>query len=212
MYRVLIADHHPIILEGVKCILKNNPALQVTGRVGSGTQLFNQLEKDAPDVLIVELDLPQINGINAIRRIKQEFPQVKTLIFSSHPEEMYALSAIKAGAAGYISKHTDNETLEKAIYQVARGGIYLNRKITEKLNSGISRGKSLITKFKKLSTRETEVLNLLSSGKRNKDIAEALEINEKTVSTYKTRLLKKLKVDNVADLITQSRLLQITTT
>lgn len=212
MYRVLIADHHPIICEGVKCVLQNNPALQVTGRVSTGTQLFNQLEKDAPDVLIVELDLPQINGINAIRRIKQEFPEVKTLIFSSHPEEMYALSAIKAGAAGYISKHTDNETLEKAIYQVARGGIYLNRKITEKLNSGISRGKSLITKFKKLSTRETEVLNLLSSGKRNKDIAEALDINEKTVSTYKTRLLKKLKVDNVADLITQSRLLQLNTT
>lgn len=212
MYRVLIADHHPIIYEGVKCVLRNNPALQVYGRVNSGTQLFNQLEKDAPDVLIVELDLPQINGINAIRRIKQEYPQVKTLIFSSHPEEMYALSTIKAGAAGYISKHSDNETLEKAIYQVARGGIYLNRKITEKLNSGISRGKSLITKFKKLSTRESEVLNLLSSGKRNKDIAEALSINEKTVSTYKTRLLKKLKVDNVADLITQSRLLQLNAT
>ncbi|MFV8281908.1 response regulator [Christiangramia marina] len=212
MYRVLIADHHPIIFEGIKCVLQNNPALQVTGRVSSGTQLFSQLEKNAPDVLIVELDLPQINGINAIRRIKQEFPEVKTLIFSSHPEEMYALSAIKAGAAGYISKHTDSETLEKAIYQVARGGIYLNRKITEKLNSGITRGKSLITKFKKLSTRETEVLNLLSSGKRNKDIAEALDINEKTVSTYKTRLLKKLKVDNVADLITQSRLLQLNTT
>ncbi|WP_298248062.1 response regulator transcription factor [uncultured Christiangramia sp.] len=212
MYRVLIADHHPIIFEGIKCVLQNNPALQVTGRVSSGTQLFSHLEKNAPDVLIVELDLPQINGINAIRRIKQEFPEVKTLIFSSHPEEMYALSAIKAGAAGYISKHTDSETLEKAIYQVARGGIYLNRKITEKLNSGITRGKSLITKFKKLSTRETEVLNLLSSGKRNKDIAEALDINEKTVSTYKTRLLKKLKVDNVADLITQSRLLQLNTT
>ena len=212
MYRVLIADHHPIIFEGIKCVLQNNPALRVTGRVSSGIQLFSQLEKNAPDVLIVELDLPQINGINAIRRIKQEFPEVKTLIFSSHPEEMYALSAIKAGAAGYISKHTDSETLEKAIYQVARGGIYLNRKITEKLNSGITRGKSLITKFKKLSTRETEVLNLLSSGKRNKDIAEALDINEKTVSTYKTRLLKKLKVDNVADLITQSRLLQLNTT
>ena len=212
MYRVLIADHHPIITEGVKCVLRNNPALQVTGYVGSGNLLFQKLEKDAPDVLIIELDLPQINGINAIRRIKQEYPEVKTLIFSAHPEEMYALSAIKAGAAGYISKHTDNETLEKAIYQVARGGIYLNRKITEKLNSGISRGKSLITKFKKLSTRETEVLNLLSSGKRNKDIAEALDINEKTVSTYKTRLLKKLKVDNVADLITQSRLLQLNAT
>jgi DNA-binding NarL/FixJ family response regulator len=104
------------------------------------------------------------------------------------------------------------EELEKAIYQVARGGIYLNKKITDKLNAGMSPGRNLIAKFKKLSTRESEVLNLISSGKRNKDIAEALSINEKTVSTYKTRLLKKLQVDNVADLITRSRLLQISTT
>ena len=134
---------------------------------------------------------------------------MRILVFSYHAEEMYALSAIKAGASGYISKTTDPKTLESAIYQVARGGIYLNKKITEKLNTGMSKGKSLITKFKKLSTREIEVLNLISTGKRNKDIAETLHINEKTVSTYKTRLLKKLNVDNVADLITRSRLLEI---
>ena len=99
-----------------------------------------------------------------------------------------------------------------AITQVARGGIYLNRNITERINSGMSHGNSLISKFKKLSTRESEVLNLISNGKRNKDIAEALDINEKTVSTYKTRLLKKLKVDNIADLIHQTRLLQLRTT
>ena len=134
------------------------------------------------------------------------------LVFTGHPEEVYALSAIKAGAAGYISKMAKLDKLEKAIYQVARGGIYLNKKITDKLNAGISPGRNLIAKFKKLSTRESEVLNLISAGKRNKDIAEALSINEKTVSTYKTRLLKKLQVDNVADLITRSRLLQISTT
>ncbi|MFO7720814.1 MAG: response regulator transcription factor, partial [Gillisia sp.] len=102
--------------------------------------------------------------------------------------------------------------LQMAITQVARGGIYLNRNITERINSGISQSNSLISKFKKLSTREAEVLNLISNGKRNKDIAEALDINEKTVSTYKTRLLKKLKVDNIADLIHQTRLLQLRTT
>ncbi|MFZ0490468.1 MAG: response regulator transcription factor [Salegentibacter sp.] len=212
MYSVLIADHHPIISKGIGSVLRNNPALEINGSVTTGDELFSYLQNKVPDVLIMELDLPKINGINALRTIKKEYPQTKILIYSCHPEEMYALSAIKAGAAGYISKTVRTDKLEAAIYQVARGGIYLNQQITQRLNSGISQGKGLVARFKRLSTRETEVLNLISSGKRNKDIAEALSINEKTVSTYKTRLLKKLRVDNVADLITQARLLQLNTT
>ncbi len=212
MSTVLIADHHPVVHEGIRCILKNNPALEVVGSVHSGMELYGFLSERQPDVLVIEIDLPEINGINALRTIKNDYTKTKILVCTGHPEEVYALSAIKAGAAGYISKMAKPEELEKAIYQVARGGIYLNKKITDKLNAGMSPGRNLIAKFKKLSTRESEVLNLISSGKRNKDIAEALSINEKTVSTYKTRLLKKLQVDNVADLITRSRLLQISTT
>ncbi len=209
MNTIVIADHHPVVSEGIGCIIRMNPALEIVGKVNSGKELYKFLAKRVPQVLIIELDLPEINGMNALRTLKNQFPELKILVFSAHAEEMYALSAIKAGAAGYISKTTDPKTLESAIYQVARGGIYLNKKITEKLNSGISRGKSLVARYKKLSTREAEVLSLISSGKRNKDIAETLDINEKTVSTYKTRLLKKLNVDNVADLITRSRLLEI---
>ena len=171
--------------------------------------ILKSLKNYSPEVLIIEIDLPEINGITALRTIKNEFPKIKILVFSCHPEEMYALSAIKAGASGYLSKTASSEKLWNAIQQVARGGIYLNKNITDRINSGATNGNGLIAKFKKLSTRETEVLNLLSNGKRNKDIAEALDINEKTVSTYKTRLLKKLKVDNLADLINQSRLLQL---
>ncbi|MGY5848929.1 response regulator [Salegentibacter sp. F14] len=209
MNTILIADHHPVVSEGIGSIIRMNPALEIIGKVTNGNELFKFLTQQIPTVLVLELDLPEIHGINAIRTLKKEYPALRILIFSYHAEELYALSAIKAGASGYISKTTDPETLESAIYQVARGGIYLNKKITEKLNTGMSKGKSLITKFKKLSTREIEVLNLISAGKRNKDIAETLNINEKTVSTYKTRLLKKLNVDNVADLITRSRLLEI---
>lgn len=209
MNTILIADHHPVVSEGIGSIIRMNPALEIIGKVTNGNELFKFLARQVPTVLILELDLPEIHGINAIRTLKKEYSELRILVFSYHAEEMYALSAIKAGASGYISKTTDSKTLESAIYQVARGGIYLNKKITEKLNTGMSKGKSLITKFKKLSTREIEVLNLISAGKRNKDIAETLHINEKTVSTYKTRLLKKLNVDNVADLITRSRLLEI---
>ncbi len=212
MSSVLIADHHPITREGITSLLSSNEDLEVIGHVTTGNELFRLLRHQIPDLLIMEIDLPQINGITALRTLKAEYPGIKILVLSYHPEEMYALSAIKSGASGYISKTVSTEILKMAILQVIRGGIYLNKDITDRLNSGVFKNNSLISKFKKLSTREAEVLNLLSTGKRNKDIAEALTINEKTVSTYKTRLLKKLKVDNVADLIHQSRLLQLRTT
>ena len=212
MSSILIADHHPITRAGITALLSENKDLEVIGSVSSGNDLFKFLKNKIPDVLVMEIDLPEINGITALRTIKSQFPGTKMLIFTCQPEEMYALSAIKAGASGFLSKTVSTDNLQKAIQQVARGGIYLNKEITDKINSGFSQSNSLISKFKRLSTREAEVLNMLASGKRNKDIADALDINEKTVSTYKTRLLQKLKVDNLADLIHQTRLLQLRTT
>lgn len=212
MSSILIADHHPITRTGITALLSENKDLEVIGSVTCGNDLFKFLKNKIPDVLVMEIDLPEINGITALRTIKSQFPGTKMLIFTCQPEEMYALSAIKAGASGFLSKTVSTDNLQKAIQQVARGGIYLNKEITDKINSGFSQSNSLISKFKRLSTREAEVLNMLASGKRNKDIADALDINEKTVSTYKTRLLQKLKVDNLADLIHQTRLLQLKTT
>lgn len=212
MNSVLIADHHPITRMGISALLERDGFYEVVGKVTNGKDLFRFLRNRIPDVLIMEIDLPEINGITALRTIKTEHPGTKILVLSCHPEEMYALNAIKAGAAAYLSKTVSTEILKEAIHQVARGGIYLNKEISDRINTGSTRTNSLISRYKKLSTREIEVLNLLSTGKRNKDIAEALDINEKTVSTYKTRLLKKLRVDNLADLINQSRLLQLRTT
>lgn len=212
MTKILIADHHPITRMGISSLLEREGVYEVVGKVTNGKDLFKTLRSKNPDVLIMEIDLPEINGITALRTIKSEHPGTKILILSCHPEEMYALNAIKAGAAAYLSKTAATETLREAVHQVARGGIYLNKEISDKINSGSTRSNNLVSRYKKLSTREIEVLNLLSTGKRNKDIAEALDINEKTVSTYKTRLLKKLRVDNLADLINQSRLLQLRTT
>ena len=209
MTKILIADHHPITRMGISSLLEKEGVYEVVGKVTNGKDLFRSLKSKNPDVLILEIDLPDINGITALRTIKSENPGTKILILSCHPEEMYALNAIKAGASAYLSKTASTDILREAVHQVARGGIYLNKEISEKINSGTTRSNNLVSRYKKLSTREIEVLNLLSTGKRNKDIAEALDINEKTVSTYKTRLLKKLRVDNLADLINQSRLLQI---
>ncbi len=208
MKKIVIADHHPITRKGITCLLKKDPNFSIVGKANNGNELFQKLEELNPDILIMEIDMPQISGINALRGIKAKFPELRVLIFSTHPEEIYALRSIKSGAAGYVPKTASPKIFLKALKQIRKGGIFLNEELTSTFTSRNVGETSAISRYKKLSSREIEVLNLLSSGKRNKDIAAALNINEKTVSTYKTRLLKKLKVDNLADLIHQSRMFQ----
>lgn len=208
MKKIFIADHHPITRKGIACLLKKNENFSIVGKANNADELYGRLREKDPDILIMEIDMPSINGINALRSIKTDFPRMRVLIFSTHPEEIYALRSIKSGAAGYVPKTASTKVLLKALKQIAKGGIFLNEELTSTFTNRNVGETSAISRYKRLSSREIEVLNLLSSGKRNKDIANALNINEKTVSTYKTRLLKKLKVDNLADLIHQSRMFQ----
>lgn len=207
MTQVLIADHHPIIQEGLMHVLAFDD-YEIVDTVADGNDLFESIEDTSPALIILEIDLPNLSGISTIKKLKKNFPGLRILVFSCHPEEMYALSAIKAGAQGYVDKTSDIDTVRNAIEQVRRGGIYINEKLVEMLSQAENSGRNLAYKYKKLSAREIEVLNMLSAGKRNKDIAENLSINEKTVSTYKTRLLKKLDAGSLAELIQQARLLQ----
>ena len=181
---------------------------EIVDTVTDGDDLHKAISDTSPSMVILEIDLPHLKGISSIKNLKKEFPGLRVLIFSCHPEEMYALSAIKAGAQGYVDKTADIDTVRNAIEQVRRGGIYINEKLVEMLSKAENNGRNLAYKYKRLSSREIEVLNMLSAGKRNKDIAESLDINEKTVSTYKTRLLKKLDAGSLAELIQQARLLQ----
>ena len=206
--KILIADHHPVTLKGISCALKKKENYQIVDKAFNGNDIYLKLDKHKPDILIMEIDMPQVSGINALRGIKSYFPNVRILIYSTHPEEIYALRSIKGGAAGYVPKTASTKLFLKALKKIAKGGIFLNEELTATFTRRSIGETSVLNRYKKLSSREIEVLNLLSKGKRNKDIAKALEINEKTVSTYKTRLLKKLKVDNLADLIHQSRMFQ----
>jgi DNA-binding NarL/FixJ family response regulator len=208
MKSIFIADHHPITRKGIAGLLKKIHDFTIVGKANNGGEFYKKLRKTKSDILIMEIDMPHINGINALRSIKIEFPKMRVLIYSTHPEEIYALRSIKSGAAGYVSKTASTKVLLKALKQIAKGGIFLNENLASTFTGRNLVESSAIKRYKKLSSREVEVLNLLSSGNRNKDIANALNINEKTVSTYKTRLLKKLKVDNLADLIHQSRMFQ----
>ncbi len=210
MKKVVIADHHPVTRMGAEVLLDSTNEYSIVGKVSRGSELLRCLENEKPDILILELDIPEINGFHALRSIREEFPKTRIAIFSSHPEEIYALRSIKSGAAGYIPKTSSQETFLQAIKRIAMGGVFLNDELAAAYNSNSVNDNTIVGRYKKLSAREIEVLNLLSNGKRNKDIATLLEINEKTVSTYKTRLLKKLNVTSLAELINQARMFQFT--
>lgn len=208
MNKVLIADHHPITRKGIYSILSDEEKYEIVGYIGDGNDILKFLSNTEVDILILEIDIPNLNSITTIKSIKREFSHIKILILSCHPEEMYALSSIKYGAAGYISKTASLQRILEAVNQISRGGIYLNQSLSNRLITEGNNAHGIAYRYKKLSSREIEVLNLLSNGKRNKEIATDLNINEKTVSTYKMRLLKKLEAQNITELINHARLLQ----
>lgn len=205
MKKTIIADPHPITRRGVKEILHDSDKFKVVGEVSDGSELLLQLKKKNPALLILELDMPGINGLQNIRNISNAYPEIKIVVFSSYPEGIYAVRSIQSGAKGYISKSATGKLFLKAIKTIAAGGIYLNKQPGHSVKDLID--KSNEAPYSKLSIREIEVLDLLAAGNRNKDIAFLLGINEKTVSTYKSRLFKKLKIKNLAELISHSKAL-----
>ncbi len=206
MKKTVIADHHPLTRRGIKELLHESNNFKVVGEVSNGSEILPILEKKKPDLLILEFDMQGINGFGIFRDILDSFPKIQIVIFSSHPEEIYAARCIQSGAKGYIPKIASSNLFLKAINKIASGGIYIDKKIGSGPINDLN-DNSIESRYSKLSIREIEVLDMLSAGKRNKDIALLLGINEKTVSTYKSRLLKKLKINNLAELISHSRAL-----
>jgi len=208
MIKVLIADNHPIVRMGIKHVLDAASDFEVIDDVSSTTELFEKLEVVTPDVVILEMDIPEINGIAALRKMKQDFPDIKVLIYSGQSEDVYALSTIRAGAYGYLSKVADIDYIITATRKVSEGNMFITNELAQRLafDEGTQKPRRF---FRKLSSREVEVLKLLASGKRNKDVALGLNLNEKTVSTYKARLMKKLNVDNLVDLLQQAKALEL---
>jgi two-component system invasion response regulator UvrY len=208
MIKVLVVDNHPIVTTGFQLLFDNHEDIQVVGTAGSGVEIFEFVRRHEVDVIVSEIELPELNGITALRAIKKEHSKINIVMFSYHPEEIYAISTIKAGASGYVSKSESTNVIIKAIKTAYSGGIHLSDKMSKHLNyNDTKQSKTRI--YKRLSTREVEVLKLLSSGKKNKEIALELDINEKTVSTYKARLFKKLNVTNLIDLVNQGKHMDI---
>lgn len=204
MIRVLVADHQPIVNYGIRMLFENSNDIKIVSTVNTAKQLINYLKKGSADLVLMSMDLPDMNGITVLRSIKKNHNNVRVIIFSTQPENIYASSGIKAGASGFLSKTATTSIIKKAILKVYKGGMYVTNAMAQKLT--FDKNKEDTDLYHKLSTREIEVLKLICTGKKNNEIAEELNINPKTVSTYKSRLMSKLNVTNLISLIDLGRL------
>ncbi|MBS1172071.1 MAG: bacterial regulatory s, luxR family protein [Proteobacteria bacterium] len=198
--RVLIADDHSIVRQGLRQILSDTPDLVVAGEASNGVEVMQLVRDGAGDVVLMDVSMPDRNGIDALKLIKKEFPRLPVLVLSMHPEEHYAVRALKAGAAGYLTKQSAPELLVSAIRQVAAGKKYVSPAVAEELANAILDDDDERAPHEKLSDREYQTLVMISSGKTLTQIADELNLSVKTVSVYRARLLEKMKLKNNAEL------------
>ena len=208
MINVCIADNFPVVHFGMKAYFKDHPEIIISSNVGNFFMVSDALRNKEIDVLIIDLELEGLKSIYEIKSIIKIFPKTKVIVFSSLSENIYAPNAIKAGCAGYVHKTSKLENLGTTIVKVSQGQIILNEDIKRNLALIAKQNKSERL-YRKLSNREIEVLRFLSDGKKNNEIAKILGLNEKTISTYKLRLLTKLNVTNLVDLVNKAKTLEI---
>ena len=200
MIKVIIADDHPIVRAGLKEIIKENNYITVVGEASKGSELLEQVRHHDYDVILLDLTMPGMDGIDVLKQLKIERPHLPVIILTIHPESQYALRILKAGASGYLTKDSASDELIKAILKVHDGGKYISQNLAEKIAFALDQDVSKLP-HETLSDREYQVLCLIGSGKTVSQIAAALALSVKTISTYRARILEKMQLTNNAELI-----------
>lgn len=200
MIRVLIADDHPVIRQGLRQILSEQAEAFSVGEAECCLDVVRQVRNGEWDVVLLDISMPGKSGLDALKQIRNEKPQTQVLIFTVHPEDHYGLRALKAGAAGYVTKQSDPDMLVSAIVRVAQGGKFITQSLAEKLAN------TLDADFERpphevLTDREFQIFNLLATGKTVSEIASALALSVKTISTHRTKILTKMHLRNNAELM-----------
>jgi DNA-binding NarL/FixJ family response regulator len=197
--RVVLVDDHPIVLAGIKALLQSAPEMELVGETASGTAAIALIREAMLDILVVDLSIPGMTGIELVRQVAKERPEIKILILTQHDESVYVEQALQAGAHGYLVKRSAADDLIRAIRAITRGGIYLDPAIAGKaLRSIVARSASPQVA---LSARETEVIKLVAQGFTNKQISTQLALSIKTAETYKARATEKLGLQTRSDIV-----------
>lgn len=200
MIRVAIADDHPIVREGLRRIASEGAGILVTGEAPTAAELFRLLAAVAVDVVLLDVSMPGSNLLETLDQLREKHSSTRVLVLSVHPEDQWAIRALRAGAAGYLTKDHSPEQLVEAIRRVARGGKYVSAALAEKLAGLMEHGKTQAP-HERLSDREFEVLRALGSGLTAKEVAQQLNLSAKTVGTYRARLAEKMGLKTRAELV-----------
>ena len=203
IYTVLLADDHVLIRHGIKNIIKQNDKLEVVGEVSNGEELIDFLKEQVPDLLILDISMPKISGIEAVALVKKHYPQVKVLMLTMHKNKQYFYHSMSSGADGYLMKDDSDQELLHAISKIKDGKTYISPILSDDFASDVisAHRNQQSTPFRSLTKREYEVLQLVVEGYTSKDVAEKLCLSPRTVDHHRSKLLKKFNLRNSADLV-----------
>lgn len=202
-YRIVIAEDHRILREGLKSILSSIPHYTIVGEAETGLDAIRRVEESRPDLLLIDISMPKMTGLDAIAAIKDQNPATRVMVLTIHKEEEYIFEALKVGADGYLLKDATKEELLIAVQNVLEGRTFISPGISEKLVSVYLEGKKPAlseTSWNRLTQREKQILKLIAEGNRNKAIGDFLCISVKTVEKHRANLMKKLDLHNASEL------------
>ena len=201
--RIVLADDHAVVREGLKALVNADGTMRVVGEAGDGQAAYEQARTLHPDVLVMDLSMPTLNGARATERLSEECPMVRVIALTVHEDRAYVMRMMQAGASGYVLKRTAAGELIRAIHTVADGGVYIDPMVAGTI-VGHSLERQLARRARRrsrLSLREREVLQAIALGYTNKEIAAQLDVSVKTVETYKARSMEKLELGTRADIV-----------
>ena len=198
---VILADDHTLVRAGIRALLEKLPAVKVIGEASDGREVLNLLKTQRPDVVVMDIAMPGLNGLEAAERMTRDFPDVRIIILSMHNNEEYVVRALKAGVVGYLLKKAATTELEAALHEVMRGKIYLSREAKLNTNFPLNGIASRSSPLEKLTGRQREILQLIAEGQNTKQIAELLKVSPKTVEYHRMKLMTCLNEHDVPALV-----------
>lgn len=198
--RILLADDHALVRQGFKALLGAMPDVEVVGEAANGREALHLIRALAPDLVLMDIAMPELNGLDATAHALHDQPQLKVIIVSMHATEAYVVEALRAGSAGYVLKDADADELERAIRAVTRGEHYLTPLVSQRVIARFLQAESSNQAAEALSPRQREVLQLIAEGRSTREIAERLNLSVKTIETHRAQLMQRLDIFDVAGL------------
>lgn len=199
--RILLIDDHTVLREGLKALLNSEPGLEVVGDAADGRAGIQAADQLKPDVVIADISMPGLNGIESVRILRRSYPYMKLIILSMHAGREYVAKALQAGANGYVLKQGDTNEVISAIQSVMNGGAYFSPAISKHLTDDFSGHTPIVEEGPRLTTREQEVAQLIAEGQSTREISQTLTVSIKTVETHRANIMRKLKTKSQADII-----------